>query len=365
MSKVTAAARAAVDRLPVSVDRGDYWRIRLARWRSLRTAATPGYTLLVPVPGDIPVFLELALKVLARQAADERVETVVLPDRLTPTIRQIVREAQPSWRGPLRLQPLPPPERWFLPAMKSGSRNHGMQVVAGVEAAAGSHVVLHDADLFLLDAGLLDDQYRHCRDGQLACTGVSPVWDGWYATHGLHLAATWEMVASTAWIRRFPPYRHIGHDAELFGETHTFDTTLYPQSVTEPSRIDVVDRHDGFVHFNYVITSYRDFQRSTSPYQDGDFRLLLIRLFVELFGEHSVGECEVPDLAALQAGLTDDGLPVWYPQREARGEVYRDFRTRLGRALTGEYLGSDGRERAIAALAPFDRHYGYDDAGPS
>ena len=45
-----------------------FWRIRFARWSSAPSGAVrPGYTLLLPVPGDLPVFLELALAVCRTQ----------------------------------------------------------------------------------------------------------------------------------------------------------------------------------------------------------------------------------------------------------------------------------------------------------
>lgn len=67
----------------------------------------------MPVPGDLPVFLSLALAVCRHQQAIHRVVTVVLPDKVTPAIKRLVAAARPGWQGNLRLQALPPPERWL------------------------------------------------------------------------------------------------------------------------------------------------------------------------------------------------------------------------------------------------------------
>ena len=336
-----------------------YWERRLSRWRTKSVAATtPGYTLLIPVPGDIPVFLELALRVCATQSSAHRIRTLVIPDRPTKAIREIVRERQHNWAGPLDLTLLPRPERWLLPYLRSGSRNHGLQLIAGTEATTSSHIILHDADLFLLDPDLLDSQYEACRSRQLACLGVSPVWDVWFAEHGRQLAATWELTAATEWLRSWKPWRHMGHDADLWGERHTFDTTLWPQAQTPPQRIGVSDRSDGFVHFNYVITSFRHFQQRGSSYVDANFRLLLIALFVQLFADNPALTA-VPSVAELAGGLAGSG-PAHYPAPAdaPRGE-YADFRTRFGRALHGISLAPDQAERADRALQPFDEWYGY------
>lgn len=328
----------------------------MARWPGAPSRWTPGYTLLLPVPGDIPVFVELALRVCGEQAAEHRVRTLVVSDRPSPAIEAIVDRARAGWSGTLDLAYLPRPERWMLPYMKSGSRNHGMQLVAGVSASTTTHVVLHDADLFLLDPHLLESQYRTCRDRQLHCLGVCPVWDAWFADRGLRLAATWEMVASVPWLRSYPPYRQIGHDSELAGERHTFDTTLYAQALTPASKVDWVDRGQDLVHFNYVITTYRNFQRHGSGFADDHFRLLLIALFIHLFSSQPPPE-DLPPLADLATGVGRAGAAVRYPRDPDHASAWADFRGRLDRMLAAPYLDRAAVARATEALAVFDDYY--------
>ena len=334
-----------------------YWRTRLARWprRARAAAATSGYALLVPVPGDLPVFLDLALTVLSTQTAEHRVTTLVIPDQATPSIREIVAARRARWVGPLELLELPLPERYLLPRLKSASRNHGMQLVTGINAAGASHIVLHDADLFLLESGALDDQFRRCRDEGLSCLGVSPVWDTWFAEHGLALTATWELCAEVEWLRSFAPHLHLGHDAELFGEIHTFDTTLEPQARTDPALIAWHDLGESVVHFNYVISTYRLYQHRGPAMVDDNFRLLLIRVLIDLFASDD-GAHQLPTLAEMTDVLRG-GAALRFPTRADGAANYRTFRSHLERVLTGPWSSDSQRVAMHGALAEFDAYY--------
>src|SRR6476469_6786021 len=274
-----------------------YWRRRYAAWPA-RPPQREGYTLLVPVPGDLPVFLDLSLAVTALQQPSSRVATYVVPDQMTAGVRDAVERARPTWQGDLQLLGLGLPERLLLPRLKDPGRNHGAQIIAGVSATRSSHVVLHDADLFLLQPDAHETQYQRARDADLDVLGVSPSWDSWYGEHGLRLAATWEMTARTDWLRAFPPHRLIGHDADLFGERHTFDTTFWGQCHTPQERIGVHELGADLVHFNYVISTYRRFQRHTAgPFHDNQFRLLLIRVLIDLFVQGDPTAYALPTLA--------------------------------------------------------------------
>lgn len=343
-----------------------YWRTRFAFWpvSTSRQLREDGYTVLVPVPGDLPVFLELALAVLATQASEHRVATIVVPDLMTPEIRAIVARRRRSWTGPLELVELPRPERWLLPKMKNGHRNHGVQLVTGVSASRSSHIVLHDADLFLLTPEVLDRQYEMCRERGLACLGVSPVWDEWYEAHGRHLAATWELCSRVEWMRSFPPYLHMAHDAQLWGEEHAFDTMLHPQALSEPDSIAVNDVGASIVHFNYVITTFRQFQRQGAGMLDDQFRVLLIRVFIDLFAPDTATD-DVPTLSELARGLGSQSAHVRYPDRESAAEDYARFRGHLEGALAGPWTLDARGSSTRAALAAFDDFYGWAPAAAS
>lgn len=335
-----------------------YWRARLNKWPAFaRSDPADGYTLLVPVPGDLPVFLRVALAVLTHQCAEHRVETIVVPDAVTPRVKEIVKRARRDWAGPLRFQALPFPERWALPRLNNPGRNHALQLITGTARSRSSHVVLHDADLFLMRRDILDRQYLTCTQRDLACLGVSPVWDPWFAEHQRHLAATWELCTSVEWLKSFVPALHMAHENELFGERHSFDTTLYPQAVTHPDLIGV-EPSDDIVHFNYVISNYRHFQRSAGEsFRDYRFLLLFIRLLVDVFDAPNTTDYRLPSLSDLGACLSGPGGKVTFPSASEGAEKYRYFRGQLERVLSGPWAEAAQRAEILHRLEPFDAFY--------
>jgi hypothetical protein len=335
-----------------------YWRTRLSRWPGFpHTTVTEGYTVLVPVPGDLPVFLRIALAVVKCQKAVHRAETIVVPDVVTPAMRQIVKEARTGWPGALRLLALPLPERWVLPRLNNPGRNHAMQLITGTAHSRTSHVVLHDADLFLLEADILDRQYVTCTERGLACLGVSPVWDPWFAEHHKHLAATWELCARVDWLMSFVPALHMAHESELFGERHEFDTTLYPQAITDPELIGVEPSND-IVHFNYVISNYRLFRRNSgTSFIDDRFLLLFVRLLVDLFDAANRDDYRLPSLTDMASYLGRSGTGIAFPSTDEDPETYCHFRELFDRILSGPWAGAAQRQDALEHLKPFDDFY--------
>lgn len=332
-----------------------YWSGRFNDWPAPQPAE-PGYTLLVPVPGDLPVFLELALNVLARQEAAHRVETLVIPDKMTPAMSAITAGYAGTWKGPLRTLALPLPERFVLPLMRNPGRNHGVQLIEGISNARGSHVLLHDADLFLLDPAVLDERWVEASTDKLFALGVSPVWDSWFTTHGYELTATWELCADRDWLRAFPPAMHIGHEAEALGERHVFDTTLRAQLLSDPRRIRTHEIEDRIVHFNYVISTYRHFQNAKGTFTDDKFRLLLIRLFIDLFARQEA-PYNLPGLDELAASLGRGEGAVAYPAATPAAIAdYQAYRRNVERILTGPWAAEKGADLS-GRLAPFDAYY--------
>ena len=335
-----------------------YWAARFATWKEARPEV-PGYSLLVPVPGDLPVFLELALAVLATQDHTSRVETIVTPDQPTGQVSEVVERYARTWEGPLRLELLPRPERELLPKIGNPGHNHGVQLITGVQTARGSHILLHDADLFLLTPDALERHYASTVADDLAVCGVSPVWDKWFQENGMHLVATWELCASRQWMRSFPPYLHMGHVGEIAGQSHVFDTTLHPQALSDPRRIGLREQDDSIVHFNYVISTYRHFRKSKGGFEDDRFRLLLIRLFVDLFAQVRA-DYALPSADELRQGLGSVTAAVCYPDADEKTKAdYADFRAKTTRILEGPWTDATRRTAAAEALAPFDAYYGW------
>lgn len=327
-----------------------YWQTRFRRWPTARPQLH-GYSVIVPVPGDLPVFLDLSLAVCRLQHAPNRMGTLVVPDIATPEVTAIVQRQQRSWPGLLELVDLPLPERWTLPRLGDPGRNHAVQINAAIGKVRSTHAVLHDADLFLLEPDVHERQWSLAVSDGLDVLGVDPAWDPWYASHGVELAATWEATVRTDWMRSFPPWRHIAHRDRLFDELHVFDTTLWAQSHTPSERISVRPPA-GIIHFNYVISAYRKFRQAGPGFHDDRFRLLLIRILIDLF-DSTGAYYGLPSVTELAEGLDNEGAPVWYSAQDVAG--YRAFRPRLAQILS--VYPPRGRQTPDSALQVFDDFY--------
>jgi hypothetical protein len=333
------------------------WKTLYRRWPPRRQPPSAGYSLLVPVPGDLPVFLKIALAVLRKQDPAHRLETIVIPDLATDQTKSIVAAERPTWRGELRLLEMPWPDRWIPKNLNRPHHNHWLQLINGARQARGQYALLHDADLFLAEPRFLQEQFSRCVAGDFSCFGVHRVWDPWYERHGKNLTATWEMFFDVDWLRTYPPYLHLGHAGMLDGQPHTFDTTLYPQCLTPAEKIGWYTPPTGLIHFNYVICSYRYFLDATESYEDEQFRLLLIRLLVDLF-DRGNPIYRLPTLDQLTHGLTDSTAAVTYCAAST-AKNYAEFRGKWNELLGCGLLSADQGLYVNDRLSPFDRHFGY------
>lgn len=335
------------------------WSVLLPRWKP-GPAPTFGYTLLLPVPGDLPVFAQLALDVCKQQDPAHRVETLVIPDLPSPPVQALVRRAQSEWP---ELKYVAPARyvRPFLRMLNDPGRYHGVQLITGVQRARGSHIILHDADAILTDTNFLAEHFAAAARTDAAAVGVNPYWDDSLRRRRPDLIATWEMCAQTAWLRGVPPQRHLGHIAKFSWGEHLVDTTIYAQMKTQIGSLALHGTESQFVHFNYVISTYRKFQaHSRDPFPDDNFRLLLIRVLSDALGTEEVGA--VPTVAELSSGTTDSTAVVSYPAATPQGQrSYGSLRWRLVQGLAAIYgAHSEQVARLRDACAEFDRHYGYE-----
>jgi hypothetical protein len=317
---------------------------------------TDGYSILIPTPGDLPVFAHLALAGLAHQDATDRHEIIVIPDQMTPEFGATVERASELFApGTVRVAPIGRKGQALQRLSGEPYLNHFLQVFRGVEAARASHVVLHDVDLFINKPEFFRERYHECRNARLACLGVELAHDvDWYERHGVGpVLTTWELMFEVEWVRTFPPWQVHGHENSINGGTHVFDTMDYPQVRTPAERRRLREAPDEYVHFRWVITVFRHFQRASGqPYEDHRFRLLLIRILVDAFGGFH-GRQLLPSVNELARGITDAGASVTYQSSEIEVR-YASFRDMLRHLTDGPLIAAEGVEGIERALAPFD-----------
>ncbi|NJL63995.1 MAG: hypothetical protein HC903_21880 [Methylacidiphilales bacterium] len=334
------------------------WKWLYSNWETSSDRPTPGYTILLPVPGDLPVFLKIALEICSNQKPDNLVETIVIPDQSVPGFKELLQEWTKDYSiSPIRLVN-PKPLEQFISAYKNHPHhNYASQVIRGINATRSTHALLHDADLFITKDTFLNIHYEKCSNFHLSCLGVSPVWDSWYKEQGIcHLTATWELIFDVNWARSFKPWEHRGHDNEIDGKPHTFDVTLLPQCKTSPELVQYHQEEWGFVHFNYVICTYRWFQKSKGSFEDDSFRILLIRSLINAF-DKSDWKYDVPELDELVRGITDKSNCVTYTQQRTR-ENYVEFRSKLQTLIDSQLLNEEKASILTDSVGDFDKVFG-------
>lgn len=339
------------------------WRGAYRSWPEVGELQ-PGYTLILPVPGDLPVFLQLALATARLQDPHGRLETIVVPDRMTPAIGAAFAAAEGAFDGgPLSLVTLGARSRAFQRLAAGGpSKNHFLQVHAALERTRTTHAVLHDADLFIQDPAFLRHHYERAVQEELACLGVSECWDPWLREHGFgHVVATWELLVDVGWMRGFAPWEHRPHHSWLDGEWHGFDLTLRTQASTPAAEVGRNDAGERFEHFNWVISTYRHFQAASgTPFEDRRFVLLLVRLLADGLAVRTgdAGSVDLPPIESLVRGIDDPVQPITYGSAKAV-ESYPEFRLRVSRILDGPLFDDAAAERIDAALRPFDAAFAF------
>lgn len=338
--------------------RAKFYELLYRRWKR-GPDPQAGYSLLLLVPGDLPVFTQLAMTVCAQQESEERVETLVLPDVFTSGFRRVFDQQSPGWSGSLKVLRPRRLEEIVARRRQNPHFNTWLQLKAGINNARGTHAIWHDSDLFLRSPGFLDDHYRTCRDRDLALLGVSQAYEEFRRQGFPHVVSTWELIFKTAWAREFMPWEHRGHDGHVNGQPVTFDLMFCPQTQTAPERISRHPTESGFLHFNYTIGTYRAFQRSLrrgDSWDDSGFRVLLVRLLADALDD-SDWMYDAPPVAELLAGLEDTTAKVTYVNTDRAG--YDEFRNKLQELIEGGFLERSRTQALADGIRPFDEAYGW------
>lgn len=338
----------------------DFWKLFYSGWEKPESKPIPGYTIMILAPGDLPFFLKIAMEVCATQNPEHLVETLIVPDnKLTPGFAERLEIWSKDYPiSPIRLVPQKSSEKLFTRFHKNAHNNCWLQMVRGINAVRTTHALWHDVDLFIAQPDFLKTHYETCAAKNLSCLGVSKAWDSpWFQEQGInHLVGTWELMFDVNWVRSFQPWQHRGHDEVVAGQLHTCDITFWPQYLTPPEQVGHNQKEWGFVHFNYVTGTYRRFQQSRSPYEDDNFRLLLVRLLINAY-DKSGWSYEVPSLNDLAEGITDGSSRVTYLQEETR-QNYSVFRPKLQKLIEGKLLDDEKASILENGVRPFDQAFG-------
>ena len=341
-----------------------YLRTVYRRWPAA-DEPREGYTLLMPVPPDLPVFFHLAVDVCSRQDPAHLCETLVIPDRFDRSFRAVFESGAGRWpAGRMRLVEMGRVDRLTRRIVADeGGRIHWLQIVNGIAAARTTHALLHDADLFLLDHDFLSTHYEQCVSRGLDCMGLQTRWP---MHKGLeHLMGPWQMIFSVPWARRRGPFelcpQHVDFPAPAAVRLWA-DSTMLAQYRTLREKLAVRDGPRRFIHFESVLWNYRRFQITRGPFEDGKFSLLLIRLLVDAYDPSRAAMQAVPSIEQLARGIERTDQSVTYLQPGTR-EQYPVFRGRVEPLISRGAVDDPVAQSLHDNLALFDRAFGWSAAG--
>ena len=264
-----------------------------------------GYTIIAPIPADLPVFLFLTLEVLKHQDLKEVGEILVVPDEPSAEFETLCRSLIAETRGlpPVRFKPLRSQDKLMLRLSGTPNFRHFMQLVNGVSASRTRYATLHDADLFLPAGDFLHQNFAACRDGGLSVFGIER--RSTQSRDGRDIAATWEVTFDVEWARSFPPKAHKGQRAEYGGRVQEFDTMIYPQYLSAPEVVGLAENMPPYYHFRHVISSWRDLKNGHPTPLNGGLKLFLIRTLVDVFDHSGWDYDPLPEHKAFVDGTVD------------------------------------------------------------
>lgn len=322
-------------------------------------ARANGYTALLPVPADLPVFLQIALKSLLTQDRKHLAEILVIPDIPSDYFRAAFRKlAEGSSLPGLRLVEMNRKDRVVGRLYKTPNVYYFLQILNGISSARSAHVLFHDADLFLFSTDFLKRHYETFLDRQVSVLGVDHRSIGRLEEYR-NIVATWEMIASLEWLMQFKPYQHRGHKRFFRGRLINFDSTFLPQVLSEPRKISINKEYgqDEFLHFSFVISTYRLFCKSRGRFEDKHFKLLLIRSLIDALGDAG-WTYSVPSMEKLVGALAGTDGEVSYTALETRNN-YAPFRRNFERLMQSGILGTEAGKIMREQISPFDERFAW------
>ena len=330
------------------------------RWPRLSGPMKPGYTLVLAVPPDLPVFLRLAVGVCRAQDTEGLNETLVVADHDVAGFESEVDRVACEWpAGRVRLVPHTPVSRFVRALQTSGAMIHWHQIVRAVSVACSQRIVLHDVDMMTDDRGLLRRLYREVEEGGVDCVGLEAPGVGpsrLVLPRYAHAVPCWEMALSAEWLRSMRPNALMPRKVKSRGENVHIETMVDAQGGLAADRVRGIRPDRGsYAHFSVLISTYRKYQRSEGAYHDHRFRLLLIRLLADAMDAD--GEYALPSAEELVRGIDDPACRVHYLPSDAAN--YKVFRDEAERMLSLGLFGTRAVKGMREVLACFDAYFGW------
>jgi hypothetical protein len=339
------------------------------RWRRSQPLVA-GYTILLPMPMDMPFLLRFALEGLRHLNSENCSQIVVIPDGWGDDGGKTFRAVVAACDDPrVELVELRPGIRFYIQKIQTrrthesaASWSHWAMIVEGTASARSEYVFLHDADAFFVDANALERQYRECRDRAMDTLGVQVRTDAFFQRIGYAIPGTWEMMYSVPWARRRNPLTLKGMWQSTAHGVQEFDTMLYPQYLDYPTgKIGVMAEPPRVVHFHGTIMTYRTLKDYAGrPLVDMLFRLLLLSILEDLLPAPD-GRRILPPPGELARGLTDPSASITYNSETATRE-YPIFRRQIDELCASPTFAGPRANRIRELIQPFDEHYAGRDA---
>ena len=328
-------------------------------WPRSDRPASDGLTVIIPAPEDLPFLLRLQLENFACIDTTVCHQILVVGDGCGSdggaAIRRLVQQESLHDRR-LAFVDFTWRDRLLLPIVRrDGSSVHWLMFVRSLGKANRAFALMHDADAFFLGHDALVKQHTKCSEGGLYALGMTARSDSFFAIIGYEIPATWELMISTSWIRSRSPYWIKGRRYKTPHGEHTFDTVLYPEYLDYPSgRIGLSDMSAEIAHFSATIVEYRRYCKTTGPFADYLFRILLLSILEELCPNDG---CRVtPSVESLYSGLHDSSRRVHYrDDRATKG--YAVFRNQMAVLEGALVMRGDRAKQLRSLLQPFDRHF--------
>lgn len=328
-------------------------------WPVFNLPARKGYSVLLPLPGDLPVFLKFTFDWLKLQKRDNLVEILVIPDRLTKDFSQAFKETRSENRHlPMRLAPLTSLDRLtnrIALSLKDVYKTHPLQIVRAINNLSSEHALLSDADVFMIDKNFIERQYKICLEKDLFCLGADKAWDNWFEENNIkHIVSTWQLMFRTAWVRRFRPFQIFPGRTRIGGKRHNLDVFYLVQYLTSPEKISNNNCDTDFVHLGNIILTYNKFRVSRGPFEDSSCKILFIRMLADAYNCVHAGRC-IPDMQELIKGIKDPQVKVTYLDKNIPAN-YLKFRNKMQRIIDSGILSDEKIKKIKSSLELFDEN---------